>query len=197
MIVDVILIFVVVFIIYQLYVSLGHTPNTEKPSATTTFQKRKPPIITPKMQIQQHIQNFDEKAFMQGATNAFQHIVAAFTQGDLNLLKPWLESKLFQSYKTEIEQRKKSGLRYSLTFFRHISTTIVHTAVRARKVFITVRFRSEQSLVLYKNEKAIEGQQDISEILEDTWVFSHTLASKESVWFLHKTLEEENDKGSA
>ena len=189
MIADVILFFVVAFIVYQLYNALGRTPTTQKSSQPSRTHRQEPPLLTPQAQIKQHVPNFDEKAFIQGATNAFSHIVSAFVQGDLDALKPWLEPKLFQQYKQEISERTRAQLAYELAFFRHIHTKFVEARVRGSRAFITVHFSSEQSLVLRKNKKVIEGNPDTTEFLEDTWIFSHALSSQESVWFLHKTLE--------
>lgn len=189
MIVDVILFCVVAFIVYQLYSTLGRTPTTQKPTRNTARSYSEPPLATPQAQIKQHIANFDEAAFIQGATNAFTHIVAAFIAGDLEGLKPWLEPKLFRQYKQEIAERNQAKLTYDLAFFRHIHTNLVRANIQGARALITVRFSSEQSLVLRKNKKIIEGCPETTEFLEDTWVFSHTLSSKDSVWFLHKTLE--------
>ena len=190
MFIDFLLLLIVFFLCYQIYSVLGRTPadsnSPEKPRKTPSI---KPPIITARAQIKKYIPSFDEHAFTLGATNAFEHIVKAFTEGNLTKLKPWLEPRLFRIYKANIEARAQKGLTYELAFFRHVATHIECTEVKAQQAFITVHFRSEQSLLLKKGTNILEGDKNITEVLEDAWVFSHSLKTSNAIWLLHKTVE--------
>jgi len=190
MLVDVLLVFAVIFILYQLYSVLGHAPADDRATPSPKPKVATPPIITPENEIRKAVPNFDTQAFLQGASNAFSHIVHNFIKGDSAALKPWLEARLWQQYKKDIENRSQEQLTYDLAFFRHISTHLTKVFVKNKKIFVHVTFKSEQTLLLYKKKTLLEGDPDVSEILEDTWIFSHELHTENSIWRLHKTLDE-------
>lgn len=190
MIVDVFLLFVIIFVVYQLYSVLGQSPSGTT-TQSKTRQDKKPPIITTTSQIRQHIPLFNEESFLAGATNAFEHIVKAFVTGDIDALAPLLEKDLFLRYKKDFEERIARNHTYSLTFFRHITTNIKNVSVQKKHVLLTVYFKSEQSLSLYKGKTLVEGDPERTEILEDCWVFSHPCRSSDSLWRLCSTTAHE------
>ena len=183
---DLLLLVVVLLLGYRLFSALGKNPTVIEAEKHGKDVK-KPPILTQEAEIKSYLPAFSEPIFMQGATKAFEHIVRGFTSGNLSSLDDLIDPAIMEHYKKVIQNRASKNIHCKLLFFRHISTKITSIRKETSKLFITLRFRSEQTLVLFdKNDTILEGNPDLSECLDDTWVFSCELPSSKPQWRLHK-----------
>jgi len=132
--------------------------------------------------------SFDAADFMAGAKYAFEMIVAAYSKGDRERLKPLLSPKLYADFDAGIAAREK---------LEHASTTEIHRIKSARIVeahlggtmaYITVDYDVEQTTVTRdKAGSVIEGHPDHVTTVEDIWTFTRDTRSSDPNWILIET----------
>lgn len=132
--------------------------------------------------------SFDAADFMSGAKYAFETIVAAYSKGARERLKPLLSPKLYADFDAGIAARET---------MEHISTTEIHRIKSARIVeahlggtmaYITVDYDVEQTTVTRdKSGAVIEGHPDHVTTVEDIWTFTRDTRSSDPNWTLIET----------
>lgn len=185
MIFDIFLILIVLWVGFRLFSTLGKNPiHLEMES---TQKEPVAPILTMEKEIQVCLPSFTENEFLSGAEKAFEYIVKAFTSGSMEKATQLLEDGVLKSYEETLAQREQKNIVFQLLFFRHIHTKLVSFSKDTSKVFLTVRFRSEQTLALFdKNNNLLQGNPDQSEILEDEWIFACSFPTSKPLWKVHK-----------
>lgn len=186
------------FLGYRLWIVLG-THDVEKP-----IRKRKSPeddMVIPvraqaatasdKPEAEQKPENgkvLEEDRFLQGATIAFQKIVAAYAEGHAQVLRKLLEGPLLETFVEAIEKRKKSKKKLEVDIDRVVSAELIDNREEKGKVYATVRFVSEQCLVT-RNAKGqvVEGDPDQYVSVTDIWTFSRPVESTDPNWKLVAT----------
>ncbi len=135
--------------------------------------------------------DFSVNKFVSGAKMAYEMILMAFENGDIEKLGTLLENKVFKSFKSVIEKRKKDGLVIEAKFIgmRDIRITDASYSEKTKIADITLSFKSEISTVV-KNAKGsiVEGHPDEIKKQKDTWVFTKNLSEKSPIWLLKSTL---------
>ncbi len=184
MLFDVLLLLIVVWVGFRLFSALGQNPLSVQ-GEVGLKEPKKAPILTMENEIKSLLPSYSENSFKQGATQAFEYIIQSFTSGETKNLEPLLEKEMFETYQLTIQKRLEKKISCKLLFFRHISTQPISFSHKGNKIFIKVRFRSEQTLALYdRDDQLIQGNPDQSEILEDVWTFACTLPTKKEAWLL-------------
>ena len=135
--------------------------------------------------------DFSVNKFVSGAKMAYEIIIMAFENGDIEKLGTLLEQKVLKSFKTVIEKRKKDGLVIEAKFIgmRDIRIIDASFSEKTNIADITLSFKSEISTVV-KDAKGsvIEGHPDEIKKQKDTWVFTKDLSKKSPIWLLKSTL---------
>ncbi len=135
--------------------------------------------------------DFSVNKFVSGAKMAYEIIIMAFENGDIEKLSTLLEKKVFKSFKSVIEKRKKDGFVVDASFIgmRDIRIIDASFSEKTKTADITLSFKSEISTVV-KDVKGtiIEGHPDEIKKQKDTWVFTKNLSEKSPMWLLKSTI---------
>ena len=134
---------------------------------------------------------FSVNKFVSGAKMAYEIILMAFEKGDTEKLESLLEKKVFTSFKSVIDKRKKDGFTVNAKFIgmRDIRIIDASFSKKTEVADVTLSFKSEITTVV-KDSKGtiIEGHPDEIKKQKDTWVFTKNLSEKSPVWLLKSTL---------
>lgn len=135
--------------------------------------------------------NFSEHHFIAGAKYAFETILMAFSNGDLETLKTLLSPEIYKGFETTIIERKNRHDN-QVTRLENIKEVVITDAYyEDPKCYITVRYVSEQINVTYdENNHVLEGDPDHFIILKDLWTFKRDPRSNDPIWLLAKTRSE-------
>ena len=135
--------------------------------------------------------DFSVNKFVSGAKMAYEIIIMAFENGDIEKLGTLLEQKVLKSFKTVIQKRKKDGLVIEAKFIgmRDIRIIDASFSEKTKIADITLSFKSEISTVVKDAEgSVVEGHPDEIKKQKDTWVFTKDLSKKSPIWLLKSTL---------
>jgi len=149
----------------------------------------KPKAMTETEKVLEEIPNFDTDRFLASAQRAFEMIVVSFAKGEVEILKPLLNSKMFKSFEKIIKQRKDDNITAETDFVGFSSVEIVKAEIDEKKnAKITVRFVSEQANVLRSGDgEIIEGDENFIQSVTDIWTFERNIESKSPNWLLVST----------
>ncbi len=135
--------------------------------------------------------DFSVNKFVSGAKMAYEIILMAFENGDVEKLGTLLEKKVLKSFKSVIEKRKKDGFVVDAKFIGMRDIRIVNALFNQKTKIadITLSFKSEISIVVKDGKGTlIEGHPDEVKKQKDTWIFTKNLAEKNPIWLLKSTL---------
>lgn len=182
------------FLAYKLWSVLG-THEKDKP-----IRKRQSPeddnivpvraktSLSQKQQENVNTKTMDEDKFLQGAEIAFRKIVEAYADGDLSTLKKLLDGPLLETFEHMIDKRKKEKKSLEIDISRIVTAEVLDKREEQKKIYVTVRFVSEQCLVTRNSRgKVVQGDPDRFIEVTDIWTFSRPLASTNPNWTLVAT----------
>ena len=131
---------------------------------------------------------FDQKDFLNGASNAYELIVTNFETGNKEALKPFLSDSVMSSFEDVIDQRKANDEKVEFNFIGIESSEIVHKDLKSNPMEVTVRFISEM-ITCIKNSKdeVISGSLNQVQKITDIWTFSKKKNAKNPNWLLVAT----------
>ncbi len=128
--------------------------------------------------------------FVSGAKLAYEEILMAFENGDLNKIKKMSSNQVYLTFKDVIDDRNKKGLKVEATFggVRDIRIKEVKLNKKNLEANITMIFRCDISYSIKdKNDKLIEGGSDNIKKQKDVWTFARKMNSDVPNWYLVKT----------
>jgi predicted lipid-binding transport protein (Tim44 family) len=130
-------------------------------------------------------------AFLGGARAAFAMILQAFAHGDENALRPLLSDEVFENFARVIHNRRGAGETCENQLVSIVSAEIVEGQMLGREAHVTVRFVSNQIIVVKDAQGAvIEGDPATTVQLTDVWTFSREPRSRNPNWTLVATRSE-------
>ena len=135
--------------------------------------------------------DFSVNKFVSGAKMAYEIILMAFENGNIEKLGTLLEKKVLKSFVSVIDKRKKDGVTVDAKFIGMRDIRIVDAAFneKTNTADITLSFKSEISTVVKDGKGTIvEGHPDEIKKQKDTWVFTKILSEKSPIWLLKSTL---------
>ena len=135
--------------------------------------------------------DFSVNKFVSGAKMAYEMILMAFENGDVEKLKNLLEKKVLSSFKSVIDKRRKDGFIVDAKFIgmRDIRIVDATFSQKTKIADVTLSFKSEITTVVKDNKgTVVEGHPDEIKKQKDTWVFTKNLSEKTPVWLLKSTL---------
>ena len=131
---------------------------------------------------------FNEKEFLEGAKNAFKIIIKAFSDSEIERLKPLLDYDLLISFTKSISERESRQERQFSDVVSFKNFEIIKANITDNLASITLKIVSEQIKYLVdKNDVLLEGNKDQSEIIKDKWVFERDISSTNPNWRLVET----------
>ena len=137
---------------------------------------------------------FDEKEFVQGATAAFDMILAAFADGDQAQLQRLLSYDLLQSFMQTIHDRTaaKESLEITINDIREVS--ILNVELVDSVASITVHFHTTQTRIARDEHGDVTEDSDIEpQEFIDIWTFERDLTLSDPNWKLAETESADED----
>ncbi len=128
--------------------------------------------------------------FMEGAKAAYEMILMAFENGDLETLERLLDPEIFAAFKEVVESREAEGLRIDAQFIGLREVKIVDASFdeTTREAEITLRFVAElTSVVRDRQGQIVEGNPEEIRRQTDIWTFARVMGDPDPNWILVAT----------
>jgi predicted lipid-binding transport protein (Tim44 family) len=166
-------------------------PDRSKPAAdlgTPTAPQTNLPVREGLAQIKLSDRSFNAEEFLTGAKQAFEIVVTAFSEGDIQTLRALLSNDVYEDFCGVIKARQKAKQALDSTLVGIAESEITEAAVEGRTAFITVKFVSNQINVLRDNHgNIIEGDPNKVKRITDVWTFARNMRSRDPNWTLVAT----------
>jgi predicted lipid-binding transport protein (Tim44 family) len=133
---------------------------------------------------------FSVSDFSHGARQAYEMIVMAYENGDLDTLRDFLSPEVYQPFAEAIAARNEKGYKVEATFvgIREVSLVDAHFDAASNEGDVSVRFVGELTSVVRDAEgNIVEGDPKEIKQQRDVWTFSRVMASDNPNWLLTGT----------
>ncbi|WP_341367757.1 Tim44/TimA family putative adaptor protein [Yoonia sp. BS5-3] len=206
---------IAVFLIIRLRGVLGTREGFEKPAVTRPDpDRRRTPEFDvidggPDLDITDHVSegsaaatalaamkrtdpSFNVGEFLGGARGAYEMILMAFENSDLESIKPFISDDVYEAFAGVVEDRERKGLTVEANFIGVSDMTLAHAEFdeATKEGDISVRFKSEMTSVVRDNAgDIVEGSEKEIKRQKDTWTFSRSMDSGDPNWRLVATGE--------
>lgn len=130
--------------------------------------------------------------FLHGARGAYEMILMAFENGDLDSVLPFLSRDVYESLAEAVEQREREGLTVQAQFvgIREVELTDASFDRDTAEAEVKVRFIGELTSVVRNAEgEIVEGDPNEIRQQRDVWTFSRTMGRDDPNWQLVATGE--------
>ncbi len=126
--------------------------------------------------------------FINGAKSAFEMIIKAFCQGDLETLNFLLNEKIYQGFVAAINQRKTEEKTLTTNLISIEKAEVISATIFENNAAIVVKFISKQiNYICDKNGQIIEGKKDEINEMTDVWTFKKDLTTENPNWLVCAT----------
>ncbi|MGB8624364.1 MAG: Tim44/TimA family putative adaptor protein [Paracoccaceae bacterium] len=136
--------------------------------------------------------SFNVGEFLSGARGAYEMILMAFENGDVEPVKPFLADEVYESFSEGVAMREEQGLKVEATFvgLRDLSLVEVHYSRDTNEAELIVRFDCELTYAV-RNEagEIVEGNPNEIKRQRDVWTFARVMGSDDPNWQLVATGE--------
>jgi predicted lipid-binding transport protein (Tim44 family) len=136
--------------------------------------------------------SFSVSNFLQGARGAYEMILMAFEKGDLESVRPFLSTDVFDSFNHVVSARKERGLKVTSEFvgLRELTLTEAEFDRGTAEGEVTVRFVGELiSAARDAAGKVVEGDPKSPRRQRDVWTFARKMGVNDPNWQLVATGE--------
>jgi len=118
-------------------------------------------------------------------------ILEAFWKGDLDALRPYVDTNVFETFSTAVEQRTKDGLTLDNRLVVIDQALIAEATMEKTIALLTVRFEADIAAVTRSSEgQVVAGSLSDAVQTRDLWTFRRDTASRDPNWLLVETDEE-------
>jgi predicted lipid-binding transport protein (Tim44 family) len=134
--------------------------------------------------------NFGVSDFSHGARAAYEMIVMAYENGDLDTLRQYLAPEVFEPFEAAIEARRAKGYKVDASFagIREVRLVDAHFNPGTNEGDITMRFVGELTSVVRDPEgRIVEGAPNEIKQQTDAWTFTRDMTSDNPNWLLTGT----------
>ena len=146
------------------------------------------PVDAGLTQIKLADRSFDKEVFLGGARAAFEMIVIAFAEGDLQKLKPLLAKEVYDNFANVVQSRYEARETLETSLVGINSIDILEAGVEGRTGRIVVKAVSEQvNVTKDRDGNVVEGDPNEVEVITDIWTFSRDTRSRDPNWLLVET----------
>ena len=165
------------------------TYNEKKPDNNNVINLNKKKISGEGLEVlKKGDPNFSEEEFLIGAKQAFKIIIEAFVDSDVEKLKPLIDYELLKSFTKSISEREARQEKQFVDIISIIKLDIINISLNDNVASISIKIESEQiKYTIDKNDKIIDGNKDVSEIIKDKWVLERDISSNDPNWKLVET----------
>lgn len=136
--------------------------------------------------------DFSVNEFVGGARGAYEMILMAFENGDMDSIRPYLDADVFDAFDGVVQSRKEQGLTVDAEFIglREVKLVSAQFVDDTRRASIDVKFVAElTSVVKNADGTVIEGDPSLIKRQKDVWTFSRTMGADDPNWQLTATGE--------
>lgn len=206
---------VAIFLILRLRSVLGTREGFEKPPAQVNDMGGKPrrdfEVIDggPDTDITDHVDDGSDAAkslaamkmaepgfvvteFLGGAKGAYEWILMAFENGNLEEVTGFMSEEVFEAFSQVIDQRQAEGLTVDAQFVGVRETSLVDATFdrETQEAEVTVRFVGEMTFAVRNSAgEIIEGNTTDIKRQRDVWTFGRVMGSDDPNWRLVATGE--------
>jgi predicted lipid-binding transport protein (Tim44 family) len=134
--------------------------------------------------------DFSVADFSHGARAAYEMIVMAYENGDLETLRQHLAPEVYESFAAAIETRRAKGYSVEASFagVREVKLIDARFDPASNEGDITMRFVGELTSVVRDPEgRIVEGAPNELKQQKDVWTFTRTMTSDNPNWQLAGT----------
>ena len=134
--------------------------------------------------------NFKVAEFTHGARAAYEMIVMAYENGELDTLRKFLAPDVYEPFAAAIAARKEKGLTVEASFagIREVKLADARFDPDTNEADITMRFTGELSSVVRDPAgRIVEGAPHELKQQRDVWTFTRDMASDNPNWLLTGT----------
>jgi predicted lipid-binding transport protein (Tim44 family) len=134
--------------------------------------------------------SFSVADFSHGARAAYEMIVMAYENGDLETLRKFLSEEVYGPFAEAIEARNAKGYAVEASFagIREVKLVDAHFDPTSNEADITMRFVGELTSVVRDPEgRIVEGAPHELKQQRDVWTFTRTMTSDDPNWLLTGT----------
>jgi predicted lipid-binding transport protein (Tim44 family) len=135
---------------------------------------------------------FSVNEFLQGARGAYEMILTAFENSDMDDIKPFLSEDVFEAFASVVASRREQGLDIDFTFVgvSELKLKDADFDEMTNEAELTVRFLGEMTSVVRDSAgDIIEGSPSDIKRQRDVWTFARTMGSSDPNWILVATGE--------
>ena len=165
------------------------TYNEKKPDNNNVIDLNKKKISGEGLEVLKKAEpNFSEEEFIIGAKQAFKIIIEAFVDSDVEKLKPLIDYELLKSFTKSISEREARQEKQFVDIISINKLDIINISLNDNVASISIKIESEQiKYTIDKNDKIIDGNKEVSEIIKDKWVLERDISSNNPNWQLVET----------
>ena len=165
------------------------TYNEKKPDNNNVINLNKKKISGEGLEVlKKGDPNFSEEEFIIGAKQAFKIIIEAFVDSDVEKLKPLIDYELLKSFTKSISEREARQEKQFVDIISINKLDIINISLIDNIASISIKIESEQiKYTIDKNDKIIDGNKEVSEIIKDKWVLERDISSNDPNWKLVET----------
>ena len=165
------------------------TYNEKKPDNNNVINLNKKKISGEGLEVlKKGDPNFSEEEFLIGAKQAFKIIIEAFVDSDIEKLKPLIDYELLKSFTKSISEREARQEKQFVDIISINKLDIINISLNDNVASISIKIESEQiKYTIDKNDKIIDGNKEVSEIIKDKWVLERDISSNNPNWKLVET----------
>jgi predicted lipid-binding transport protein (Tim44 family) len=134
--------------------------------------------------------DFNVAEFSHGARSAYEMIVMAYENGDLETLRQFLSPEVYGPFAEAIEARRANGLVVEANFagIREVKLLDARFDPATNEADVTMRFVGELSSVVRDPEgRIVEGAPHELKQQKDVWTFTRVMSSDNPNWLLTGT----------
>ena len=207
---------IAVFLILRLRGVLGTREGFEKPQVTRAEPQKRTErpefgVIEggPDLDITDHVEegsaaakalaamkridpSFNVSEFLGGARGAYEMILMAFENSDLDDIVPFISQDVYEAFQSVVDERQRQGLSVEANFIGISDMSLVSAEFdeTSKEAEVTVRFKSEMTSVVRNSDgEVVEGSDKEVKRLKDTWTFARDMDATDPNWRLVATGE--------
>jgi len=139
-------------------------------------------------QIQAATNDFVSEEFLTGAKSAFEMIIKAFADGNVDVLDPLLDREVYNNFLQAIRRRESENQTLENNLVRIVDCEIIEASMADNFANVTVKFVSEQINVTRDSKgDVVSGDPDYISVVTDIWTLSRDTGSQDPNWKLIAT----------
>ncbi|MCK0097219.1 Tim44/TimA family putative adaptor protein [Yoonia sp. F2084L] len=136
--------------------------------------------------------SFNVSEFLGGARGAYEMILMAFENGELDSIVPFISEDVYEAFAGVVDERQRQGLTIEAKFIGISDMTLTEAVLdeASKEGEISVRFKSEMTSIVRDNAgDVIEGSDTEIKRQKDTWTFARKMDAGDPNWRLVATGE--------